>query len=542
VAGLAAAFGAGAMTNSIQEIEDTDTILVIGSNTTSQHPMIASRVIRAKHKGAKLVVIDPRRIPLVEYADLFIRPRPGTNVALLNGMLRTIIDKNLIDADFIEAQTEGFEEVKAKVAEYTPQRVAEITGVDPDMLERAAEIYGRADKAMILYAMGVTQQTAGTDNVKAVANLALATGNLGRFATGVNPLRGQNNVQGACDMGALPNVLTGYKKVADAQERERFAAAWSLPLPETPGLTVGEMLQAAHKGELKGLYVVGENPMISDPDVNHVRKALESLDLLVVQDIFMTETAQLADVVLPGASFAEKDGTFTNTDRRVQRVRQAIEPVGDSKPDWRIVCQLAKELGAGDFDFAGPAEIMEEIASLTPSYGGITYERLDRGEVLQWPCLDASHPGTPYLHANGFPRGKGKFHAVDHTPPAEAPDAEYPYLLSTGRIPFHFHGGSMTMRIERLQSEAPDAFVDIHPDNAKRLEVEQGDEVSVRSRRGEILVKVRVTDEVEPDVVFIPMHYPESPVNKLTDNRVDPVAKIPNLKVCAVNIHKPAEG
>jgi predicted molibdopterin-dependent oxidoreductase YjgC len=358
----------------------------------------------------------------------------------------------------------------------------------------------------------------------------------------VNPLRGQNNVQGACDMGALPNVLTGYKKVADAQERERFAAAWSLPLPETPGLTVGEMLQAAHKGELKGLYVVGENPMISDPDVNHVRKALESLDLLVVQDIFMTETAQLANVVLPGASFAEKDGTFTNTDRRVQRVRQAIEPVGDSKPDWRIVCQLAKELGAGDFDFAGPAEIMEEIASLTPSYGGITYERLDRGEVLQWPCLDASHPGTPYLHANGFPRGKGKFHAVDHTPPAEAPDAEYPYLLSTGRIPFHFHGGSMTMRIERLQSEAPDAFVDIHPDNAKRLEVEQGDKVSVRSRRGEILVKVRVTDEVEPDVVFIPMHYPESPVNKLTDNRVDPVAKIPNLKVCAVNIHKPAEG
>ena len=540
MAGLAAAFGAGAMTNSVEEIEDTDTILVIGSNTTSQHPMIASRVIRAKHKGAKLVVIDPRRIPLVEYADLFVRPRPGTNVALLNGMLRIIIEKGLIDSQFIEAQTEGFAELKAKVSEYTPQRVEEITGVDPDLLERAAVLYGQADRAMILYAMGITQQTAGTDNVKAVANLALATGNLGRYGTGVNPLRGQNNVQGACDMGALPDVLTAYKKVAEAKERQRFAEAWSLPVPETPGLTVGEMLQAANKGELKGLYVVGENPLISDPDVSHVQEALQNLDLLVVQDIFMTETAMLADVVLPGASFAEKEGTFTNTDRRVQRVRQAIEPIGDSKPDWQIVCQLAGHLGAKGFDFASPSEVMQEIASVTPSYGGITYERLDRGEVLQWPCPDLSHPGTKYLHANGFPRGKGKFHAVDHTPPAEAPDAEYPYILSTGRIPFHFHGGSMSMRIERLQQEAPEGFVDIHPDNAKQLQVHSGDQVSVRSRRGEIQVKVRITDEVEPNVVFIPMHYPESPVNKLTDSRVDPVAKIPNFKVCAVNIQKPA--
>jgi formate dehydrogenase alpha subunit len=526
------------MTNSIDEIEDAKCIVVIGSNTTSQHPMIASRVMRAKEKGATLIVIDPRRVPLTEYADLFLQVKPGTNIALINGMLKVLMEKGLVDEAFIKERTEGFEELKDKVRSYPLDEVAKITGVDPDLIEKAAVLYAEAETGSILYAMGVTQHTTGTDNVLSVANLAMATGNLGRPSTGVNPLRGQNNVQGACDVGALPNVMTGYQPVADEAVRKRFAEAWGMPVPEKPGLTVVEMFDRAREGKIKGMLVVGENPVLSDPDSNHVREALEALSFLVVQDIFMTETARHAHIVLPACSFAEKDGTVTGTDRRVQRVRQAISPLGESRTDWQIIADLAKEMGAGDFDYASAGDIMKEIASVTPSYGGVSFERLDRGEVLQWPCPDEKHPGTPFLHKDGFVRGKGRFHAVDYVEPGELPDKEYPLLLTTGRVPFHFHTGSMTRRIERLDSEVPTGLVDVCPEDALRLGIKEGEIVKVSSRRGEITIRVRVSDEVDPGVVFVPMHFAECAANVLTDTKLDAKSKIPPFKTCAVRIEK----
>jgi formate dehydrogenase alpha subunit len=536
VAGLAAAFGAGAMTNAIDEIDDADCVLVIGSNTTGQHPIIAGRIMQAQEKGAKLIVIDPRRIPFAEDADLYIQLRPGTNVAFLNGVIHILIEKGLIDEAFIQERTEGFAELKEKVKAYPPDKVSQITGVSKDLIEEAALLYGQAKRGMIFYAMGITQHTTGTDNVKAIANLAMVTGNIGRPSTGVNPLRGQNNVQGACDMGALPNVLTGYRPVTDMAARALFEKKWGMPIPDKPGLTIVEMMGAAGEGALKGMFIVGENPMLSDPDTRHVKAGLESLELLVVQDIFMTETARLAHVILPATSFAEKEGTFTNTDRRVQRVRKAIEPVGESRPDWQIICELAREMGASGFDFVSPETVMEEIASLTPSYAGISYQRLDRGEVLAWPCLDKTHPGTPFLHKEGFPRGKGMFFPLDHAPSPELPDKEYPFILSTGRIPFHFHGGSMTRRIDRLNREAPTGFMRIHPEDAAGLGIKEGDTVKVRSRRGEISIQAEPSTEVEQGMVFIPMHFAECPVNVLTNRAFDPVAKIPGFKVCAVAI------
>lgn len=526
------------MTNSIDEIDGADCILVIGSNTTGQHAIIASKIMRARQRGAKLIVIDPRRIPLTEYADLFLQVKPGTNVALSNGLICILIEKGLIDETFIRERTEGFEELREKVKEYPPDRVSKITGIGPELLEKAAVIYGRAERAMILYAMGVTQHTTGTDNVMSVANLAMATGNIGRPSTGVNPLRGQNNVQGACDMGALPNVLTGYKSVSDLEAKTLYEKKWGLSLPDKPGLTLIEMIESARKGDLRGMLVVGENPVLSDPDTTHLKEALQRLDLLVVQDIFLTETAKLAHVILPATTFAEKEGTFTNTDRRVQRVRKAIEPLGESKPDWQIISGLAKEIGAQGFDFDSPKEIMREIASLTASYAGITYERLDRGEVLQWPCPNESHPGTPFLYEKGFARGKGKFFAIDYQPPHELPDDAYPFLLTTGRIPFHFHGGSMTRRIETLNREVPTGYMNISSEDAHKLGVKEGQTVKVRSRRGEISIHARISEEVQPGIVFIPMHFSECPVNTLTDKTFDPVAKIPGFKVCAVNIER----
>jgi formate dehydrogenase alpha subunit len=526
------------MTNSIDEIESADCILVIGSNTSSQHPMIASKIMRAKDRGSKLIVVDTRKIPLSAYADVFLQIRPGTNIALLHGMINVLMQKGWINEPFIKDRTEGFEELKEKVSAYTPRKASEITGISEIALEMAAELYGRSKRSTILYAMGVTQHTTGTNNVKAVANLAMVTGNIGRPSTGVNPLRGQNNVQGACDMGALPDFLTAYQRVAEGSVRERFANKWGLGVPEKPGQTVVEMLDSAGKGALKGMLIVGENPMISDPDITHVRHALESLDFLLVQDIFLTETAQLADVVLPACSFAEKDGTFTNTDRRVQRVRKAIEPIGESKPDWMIISDLARRMGCEAFGYSSSGEIMKEITSVTPSYGGISYDRLDRGEVLHWPCPDESHPGTPFLHKGSFVRGKGKFFPVDYLPPPEMPDEEYPFLLNTGRLPFHFHGGSITRRIELLDKEVSSGFISLHPDDARKLETREGEQLRVASRRGELTIRVRISDEVEPGSAFIPMHFAECPVNVLTDTKLDPDAKIPDLKVCAVKIER----
>jgi predicted molibdopterin-dependent oxidoreductase YjgC len=386
--------------------------------------------------------------------------------------------------------------------------------------------------------MGITQHTTGTDNVKSIANLAMITGNIGRSSTGVNPLRGQNNVQGACDMGALPNVLTGYRPIADPEARSLFQEKWRLSIPSAPSLTIVEMMEAAKKGDLKGMLIVGENPMMSDPDTNHVKEALETLDLLIVQDIFLTETAKLAHVILPATSFAEKEGTFTNTDRRVQRVRKAIDPLGQSKPDWQIICELAREMGATGFDFGSPEEIMKEISSVTSSYAGINYDRLDKGEVLHWPCPHEKHPGTPFLHEKNFPRGKGKFFAVDYIPPAELPDSDYPYILGTGRVPFHFHGGSMTRRIEILNKEAPTGYMDISLEDANTLGIKTGEPVTVSSRRGEISIEARISSEVKPGTVFIPFHFSECAANILTGRELDSEAKIPGFKVCAVNIQK----
>jgi formate dehydrogenase alpha subunit len=528
------------MTNSVGEIEDASCMVVIGSNTTGQHPMIASKMMKAKAKGAKLIVIDPRKIPITEYADLFLQLKAGTNVALVNGLIRSIIEQGLADEKFIASRTDGFAELKEKVKAYPPEEVSRITGVSPDLIEKAALYYGEANKAMIFYAMGVTQHTSGTDQVKSVANLAMVTGNLGRPSTGVNPLRGQNNVQGACDMGALPNVFSGYQQISDPKAQKNFQDAWQLAVPEKPGLSVVELIKAAKAGAIKGMMIVGENPMITDPDTTHVRQGLENLEFLAVQEIFLTETAKLAHVVLPAASYAEKEGTFTASDRRVQRVRKAIDPIGDCKPDWQIISELAGQMGSQGFDYAGPQEIMKEISAVTPSYRGISYDRLDQGEVLHWPCPDDKHPGTPILHRETFTRGKGLFHAVDYTPPGESPDEEYPYLLTTGRVPFHFHGGSITRRIERLDQEVPTGFVSIHPDDATKLGIKDGDMIKITSRRGEIKIQAKIFDEVEPGVVYVPMHFAECSANILTDTKLDPVSKIPGYKVCGVKVSKEA--
>lgn len=538
VLGLVKSFGSGAMTNSVPEVEGADCIFVIGSNTMEQHPLISSRVLRAKEKGAKLIVADPRRTPLTEFADIHLQLRPGTDVCLLNGMMNIIRSRNLADKDFIAERTEGFEEFKKRVEEYPPEKVCQITKVDPTALEEAARVYGEAEKASILYAMGITQHTTGTDNVLSVANLAMLTGNVGRESTGVNPLRGQNNVQGACDVGALPTVYSGYQSVRDEAIRAKFEKAWGVKLPQEPGLTVTEMTDAALNGSLKAMYVMGENPALSDPDINHVKKALSSLDFLVVQDIFLSEAAQFAHVVLPACSFAEKDGTFTATDRRVQRVRKAIGPIGDSKPDWVIISELARKIGDAQFDYKSPREVMEEIAELTPSYAGISYKRLDNGEVLAWPCPSKEHPGTKFLHKETFTRGKGRFFAIDYKEPAELPDEEYPFILTTGRLMFQFHTGTMTRRIPALEREAPTGFVELNPEDAKKLSIAQGEKVKVKSRRGEIGIKAFITDRISPGVAFIPFHFAECAANELTSRNLDPEAKIPEFKVCAVKVYK----
>ncbi len=538
VVGLAKAFGSGAMTNSVPEIEHADCIFVIGSNTTEQHPLVSLRVMRAKEKGAKLIVADPRRTPLVDFADIYLPHKPGTDAALLNGLMHIITREGLEDRDFIRERTEGFEALEKKLKEYPPEKVCQITGVSKALLEKAAKAYGRAERGSILYGMGITQHTTGTENVLCIANLAMLTGNVGREFTGVNPLRGQNNVQGACDMGALPNVFSGYQPVVDSKARDKFEKAWGTKLSPTPGLRATEMTEAAIDRAVRAMYIVGENPALSDADINHVKKSLSSLDFLVVQDIFLSEVAEFAHVVLPACSFAEKEGTFTATDRRVQRVRKAMEPVGDSKPDWVIVSELAKRMGATDFSYASSREIMEEIVSLTPIYAGISYERLDKGEIVSWPCPSKDHPGTRFLHKDAFTRGKGQFLVVDFKEPAELPDAEYPFILTTGRLMFQFHTGTMTRRIPRLERELPTGYVEINPKDAKKLSISQGDMVKVQSRRGEIRIRALVTEEILPGVVFIPFHFAECAANVLTSRYLDPEAKIAELKVCAVKICK----
>jgi len=537
VAGLSKAFGSGAMTNSIRELLDADVIFVIGSNTTENHPVIAMYIKQAiVERGAKLIVADPRKIDLVDYADVWLRQRGGTDVALLNGLMNVIIGEGLHDEEYIESRCENFEEFRRTVERYETDLVEEITGISAKKIKEAATLFGGAGKASIIFSMGITQHVTGTDNVLSTANLAMLTGNVGRASTGVNPLRGQNNVQGACDIGALPNVYPGYQRVDDVDTRMKFEEAWGVPLDDKPGLTVVEMTDAAHDGTLKGLYVMGENPLMSDPDLNQVREAFDRLEFLVVQDIFMSETAQVADVVLPATSFAEKDGTYTNTARRIQRVRKAIEPVGGSLPDWEIVCKLADRMGYR-MSYGSPSDVMDEIASLTPIYGGVYYDRLE-GDDLQWPCPDRDHPGTKFLHKDRFARGRGRFHAVEYVPPAEYPDEEYPLLLTTGRLLQHFHTGTLTRRSEVLDTLVPECPVEINPEDARQLGVRDGDEVRVESRRGEISAKARVTGRSAVGSIFIPFHFSEAAANLLTNAALDPASKIPELKVCAVRVTK----
>jgi len=536
VAGLAAAFGSGAMTNTINEVEDAKAIFVIGSNTTENHPVIGYRIKRAVKKGAKLIVADPRRIELCNYADTFLQLKPGTNIALLNAMAHVIIKEGLADEKFIQERTENFAALKATVEKYTPEYAEKITGVPAEKIIRAARIYAKAETASILYTMGVTQHTSGTDNVLAIANLAMLTGNIGKPSSGVNPLRGQNNVQGACDMGALPNVFTGYQPVTDEKARTKFAQAWGVELSAKPGLTVTEMFSAAENKNIRAMYIMGENPYLSDPDSSHVRHCMEQLEFLVVQDLFLTETAKYADVVLPAVSWAEKEGTFVNTERRVQKVNQALTPRGKAKADWQIIAEIGKRLGF-DWNYQCAEDIFKEIAALTPSYAGITYERLGVTGI-NWPCPSEDHPGTPILHVGKFSRGLGRFSAVEHQGPAEEPDEEYPFLLTTGRVLYHYHTGTMTRRSKGLKKVLNEELMEINPDDAKALNLQDADLVKVASRRGEVKSKIRITDRVPKGIVFMTFHFKETAANLLTSSRSCPTAKIPELKVTAVRIEK----
>ena len=530
------------MTNSIGEIEDSSCVFIIGSNTSACHPLIARRVIRAKEKGAKLIVADPRRIQLSRFADVALTHRLGSDVALLNGMMHLIIKNGWQDEEYIAARTENYELLAREVEKYDPKTVSQITGVGIPDLEKAAELYGRSRPASLLYAMGITQHSTGVDNVKSCCNIALLCGNVGVHGGGVNPLRGQNNVQGACDMGGLPNVFPGYQPVNDLASNKKFSDAWGAELPDKVGLTITDMIRAIDEGRLKALYIIGENPKLSDPDWNHFNHVLKKLDLLVVQDLFLSETAQVADVVLAAASVAEKDGTVTNSERRCMRVNQAIPPLGDCLPDWRIISRLSTAMGR-PMEYNHPEEIFDEMKALTLAYKGMSYQRLGL-DGLAWPCPEPDHPGTPYLHKVQFPRpgGKGAFHQVAYQDPDELPDSDYPFLLTTGRTFSHFHTGTMTRISAHLDAEEKDGFVEMNAEDMKDLDLHQGDLVFVTSRRGTMEAPVRFSEALDPGVMFLPIHFGENPANIVTNPAFDPIAKIPELKVSVVKVSLSARG
>ena len=535
MAGLAAAFGSGAMTNSIDELEYTDLILATGTNTTENHPVIGMKVKRAvRQQGTKLIVIDPREIDLVKYADIWLRQKPGTDVAVFNGLMNVIIAEGLYAKEYVAERTEGFDALKAAVKKYIPEYVEKISGIPAEDLKKAARLYATAKRASIIYAMGLTQHISGTDNVKSTANLSMLCGNIGIEGGGVNPLRGQNNVQGACDMGGLPNVFPAYQQVGNEEARKKFETVWNTTLSAKPGLTLVEMMNAAGRGDIKAIYIMGENPLLSDPDLHHVKKELQKLDLLVVQDIFLTETAQLADVVLPSASFAEKDGTFSNTERRVQRIRKIVDAPGEAKPDWEIIAGISTKMGYS-MNYSSAKEIFEEIAKVTPSYAGISYERIEK-EGIQWPCPTAEHQGTKFLHKDRFSRGLGLFHAIEYIPPAELPDEEYPFILSTGRVLYQYHTGTMTRRARGPNERCPESLVEINPADAARFGINEGQMIKVTSRRGTLKAKTQITEKSPRGTIFMNFHFAESPVNLLTNSVLDPTGKIPEYKVCAVKL------
>jgi len=533
------------MTNSIHELLDMtvgDTMFAIGTNATECHPMIGIYMLQAKERGAKLVVADPRRTELAKGADLWLRQKPGTDVALLNGMMNVIINEKLMDESFIAERTEDFALCKDTVMKYTPDHASGICRVPAENIIQAARMYAKAENAAIYYTMGITQHTTGVDNVLSIANLAMLTGNLGKRKAGVNPLRGQNNVQGACDMGALPNVYPAYQPVNNPDMQAKFEKAWGVALSNKPGKTIPDILHGLEEGTIKALYILGENPVRSDANINHVKHCMHNVDFspvkeakfFIVQDIFLTETAELADVVLPGASFAEKDGTFSNTERKVQRVRKAVEPVG--KPDWQIISELIKAMGQ-PAPYSSPEDVFNEIRTVTPSYAGLSYKRLEEGGI-PWPCPNEEHPGTPILHIGKFNRGLGKFNAVEFKPPAENPDEEYPLILTTGRSGAHYHTGTMTRRSWGLNMVHPADALEINPVDAEYLGIRAGDAIKVSSRRGNITTKANVTARVPAGTTFITFHFTETPGNALTNSALDPVSKTPEYKVCAVKVEK----
>ncbi|HEX6210181.1 MAG TPA: formate dehydrogenase subunit alpha [Methylomirabilota bacterium] len=548
VTALGQALGSGAMTNSMDDIvERSGSVFIVGSNTTEQHPVLGMRLRRAvKERAVPIVVADPREVPIVDAAVIHLRLRPGTDVALLNALAHVLVASGWVDRGFVASRTENFEAFAASVRDATPERAAVVTGVPAADIRRAARILWDHRPGALLFAMGITQHTCGTDNAFACTNLQLLLGNLGVAGGGVNPLRGQNNVQGACDMGALPDVLPGYQAVADPAARARFGSAWGMALPDRPGLTVTEMLDAALAGRTRGLWILGENVAMTDPDLAHVRRCLEACEFLVMQEIFLSETARFAHVVLPAAASAERAGTFTNTERRVQRFDPAVEPPGAARPDWWIIAEIGRRVSRllasppgqarwAGWGYDGPAEIMMEVAALTPSYGGIAHERLGR-DGLQWPCPEPGHPGTPILHVDRFPRGRAWFTPVAFQPAAETPDREYPLVLTTGRVLEHYHSGTMTRRVAALDWLVSEASIEVHPADAERLGVADGDRVRLRSRRGAVTARARVTSGITPGAVFMPFHFAEAAANELTHAALDPVAKIPEYKVCAVRL------
>lgn len=542
VAGLATTFGSGAMTNGFDSIKEADYIFCIGSNNMEAHPLFGRKLIQAQKNGAKLVVLDPRYTPTAKIADEYVQFKTGTDVALMNAMIKVIIDNDLQDDEFIKNRTKGFDELKETVQKYDLETVSEITHIAPEVIEELAIEYAKADKAAIVYSLGITEHSHGADNVMSTANLAMLTGNIGREGTGVNPLRGQNNVQGACDMGALPSDYVGYRKVADQETTDWFNEYYGTNLPAKPGLTLVEMMNAAHAGYLKVLYIHGEDPVLSDADIKHTKEALANLDMLIVQELFMTDTAQCADVVLPAAGWGEQEGTFTNGERRVQCLHKAQEPPEGAMLDWKIMEEIAVRMGVPreKFHYESAEEIFEEIRECAPIFAGMNRERLDTPEALHWPCPSVDDPCQPLMHKDKFahPDGLGIFQALEHRGPVEVPDEEYPLLLTTTRVLFHYHA-AMTRRCKTLDNEVKTGFIEINTEDAKELGILNNEIVKASSRRGEIEIPARVTDDIKKGIVNIPMHFTECAANMLTNSdSFDPKCKMVELKACAIKVEK----
>ena len=525
------------MTNSVNEVFKTDLMFVIGSNTTEAHPIIGNKMQQAHRKGKKLIVVDPRKTELAREADLHISLKSGTDAALINGIMHIIIEEELYAKEYVESKVERFEEVKELVSKYNPELVSKITTVPVDQIYEAARMYANAERAGIFYTLGITEHTTGTSNVMNLSNLALLCGNIGIEGAGINPLRGQNNVQGACDMAALPNYFPGYHKVLEEENVKKFEEHWNCTLNRKMGLRIPEMLDGAAEGSVKAMYIMGEDPVLSDPDANHVKHAINSLDFLVVQDINMTETAKLADVVLPATCYAEKDGTFTASERRVQRVRKAVEAPGQARVDWTILAEVSRRLGGNGFDWKCAEDIFNEIRKCIPNYSGISYEKIDRLNGVQWPCTSEDHEGTKYLHKGKFARGeRALMIPVEYEGPKELENDEYPIILSTGRALYHYN--VMTRYSDALDGILPHELVEICAEDAAKYGLEDGDFMRITSRRGSVVGRAKITERVKPGLIYMTFHFSETPVNQLTSAHYDPITKTAEYKVTAVNIKK----